>query len=125
MLRESPDRQAVGTQHMGHHTEARGLTIVDDCCEEVIHAMHSDVDRKQKADKDFICEHYCCLHHVKAVACESRRHIRPACVMGSQLRVQECLLCVGNSGHIPGLLHVQDPCQIGMQRLSGCCQGAV
>lgn len=54
------------------------LTIVDHSCEEMVDPMHSNVDWEEKAHYNLICKHYCCLHHMEAVACEGRRHIRPA-----------------------------------------------
>lgn len=63
---------------MGSRRATALLTIVYYCREEMVDAMHSNVDGEQEAHEDLIRKHNCCLDHMEAVARESCGHIRPA-----------------------------------------------
>ncbi len=79
---------------------------MDDCGEEVVYAMDSNVDGEQEADEDLICKYNGCLHHMEAVACECRGRNRPAC-MRRALRLQQISMAslARNMLRIGSLLH--------------------
>ena len=51
---------------------------MNDSCEDVIDAVHADVDREQKADQDLVGKDKNCLQHMEAVSCKGCRYRRPA-----------------------------------------------
>ena len=53
-----------------HAPQLNARTLVDDGCEDVVHAVQAQVDGEQEAHQHLVCKHDDRLHHVEGVAAE-------------------------------------------------------